>query len=201
MAPRHPGSIGSLALALFHKWEPKRLFVILTAYLDESGTHDGSPVTIMAGMMANVRQWDRFEREFKYAQRKHKFKIFHTKKFKRRDGDFKGWTNERCLALIADLSKLTQTAFMESVVMRLDNETYENEYKVGERPNKLRLDSKYGLCFRECLYHFLREIIRRMPHGKIERLHIVLENGHRNAGDADRIFYEVKEALKEDKLD
>jgi hypothetical protein len=30
--------------------------VILTAYLDESGTHDGSPVTVMGGMLANAQQ-------------------------------------------------------------------------------------------------------------------------------------------------
>ena len=62
--------------------------MIFTAYLNESGTHDGSPVTIMGGVLANALQWSRFEHEFRRIKKRHGFKIFHTKKFKKRSGDF-----------------------------------------------------------------------------------------------------------------
>jgi hypothetical protein len=70
--------------------------VILTAYLDESGTHDGSPVTVMGGMLANARQWEAFEKGFSKLKAVHGFQIFHTKKFKKKDGDFRGWTTDQC---------------------------------------------------------------------------------------------------------
>ncbi len=80
----YPGQIAELCIALAHRWEPERIFVVLTAYLDESGTHDGSPVTVMGGMLANALQWTRFEQAFGLIKKRHGFKIFHTKKFKRR---------------------------------------------------------------------------------------------------------------------
>ena len=107
--------------------------MILTAYLDESGTHGESPSTIMGGMLANARQWEAFERKFRQMKKKHKFRIFHTKKFKRRDGDFKGWSNDQCLALMEDLAPITATAFTEGVTFLLDNAAYDAEYKSGER--------------------------------------------------------------------
>jgi hypothetical protein len=170
--------------------------VILTAYLDESGTHGTSPVTVMGGMLANARQWERFDQNFKRVKRKHKFKLFHTRKFKKRDGDFKGWSKEQCLALAADLALLTTTAFTESVTFTLDNADYEAEYKSGERPRKLRLDSAYGLCFRTCLLFFALEGLKRVHRGKYPKLNFVLESGHKNSGDALRIFSEMKTELK-----
>ena len=52
--------------------------MILTAYLDESGTHDGSPVTVMGGMLANARQWEAFEKGFGKLKAVHGFQIFYT---------------------------------------------------------------------------------------------------------------------------
>jgi hypothetical protein len=61
---RQSSYVRELCIALAHRWEPERIFVILTAYLDESGTHGDSPITVMAGVMANATQWARFEAEF-----------------------------------------------------------------------------------------------------------------------------------------
>jgi hypothetical protein len=44
-----------LCVTLFHRWRPGRIFVILTSYYDEAGTHGGSPVTVMAGVMATAK--------------------------------------------------------------------------------------------------------------------------------------------------
>ena len=176
--------------------------MIFTAYFDESGTHAGSPVTVMAGVMTNARKWERFEAEFRAAKRRHGFNVFHTKKFKSRSGDFKGWSSEQCLALVDHLSTIANdSSFTESVVMVLDNDLYENEYLRGEKPRKLRLDSKYGLCFRECLYHLLVEAQKRRHKNKALQLHVVLEGGHKNAGDARRIFDEVRADLNGSELD
>jgi hypothetical protein len=52
------------------------------------------------------------------------------------------------------LATLTNDAFIESVTVTLSNAEYEAEYKAGNKPARLRLDSKYGLCFRNCLLFF-----------------------------------------------
>lgn len=193
---RHSGHIAELCIALAHRWEPERIFVILTAYLDESGTHDGSPVTVMGGIVANAGQWKRFEARFRGVKKRHHFKIFHTKKFKKRNGDFKGWSDRQMLALMNELGQITSAAFTEGVTMALDNELYERDYKGGQTPKKLRLDSKYGLCFRQCLLFFILEGLKRIHRDQYPKLHFVLESGHKNAGDALRIFNEVKKELQ-----
>jgi uncharacterized protein DUF3800 len=188
-------------LALAHQHDPERPFVILTAYLDEGGTHGGSPATVMAGVLGNVRQWERFQDQFDRIKRRHGFKILHMKKFLKRDGDFKGWSPERCVALVEDIVVSTEGTYSDGVVMVLNNADYERDYLQGERPRKLRLDSKYGLCFRHCLYHLMLQAQRRRFRKKIPKLHIVLESGHQNAGDAERIFHETKAEFKGGELD
>jgi Protein of unknown function (DUF3800) len=172
--------------------------LILTAYLDESGTHGGSAVTVMGGMIAKSSQWANFQRDFERAKKNYGFKVFHSKKFKRRDGDFAGWSQEKCSALYWDLAMITSRddAFIEGVIVSLDNEAYDLHYKAGEKPKWLRLDSRYGLCFRECLLLFIREGLERRHRKKFPELHVVLESGHRNAGDAIRIFEEIKADLE-----
>jgi hypothetical protein len=193
---RHVSFARKWCMAFAHRWEPERIFVILTAYLDESGTHGESPHTVMGGMLANAQQWERFEQNFRRLKKKHGFEIFHTKKFKKRGGDFKGWSNEQCLALIADLAPLTATAFTEGVTFLLENAAYDAEYKASETPRRLRLDSKYGLCFRNCMLFFALEALKRVHRGRLPTLNFVLESGHKNFGDALRIFNETKAELK-----
>jgi len=175
---------------------PEALFVILTAYLDESGTHAGSPVTIMAGIMGNARQWQRFQTEIDRLRRKYRFRFFHAKELKSRSGDFQGWPVEKCLALITDLAKLTANGLMEGVTFPLNNTAYEAEYRAGEAPRSARFDSKYGLCFRVCLIHLVVEAMRRANPHKPLSMHFVLESGHKNSGDAERIFYEMAVEIK-----
>lgn len=192
------GFIESLCIALAHRWEPDRLFVAmnLTAYLDESGTHGGSPITVMGGVMANAKQWRKFEKDFRLLKQEHGFKTFHTRKFKKKRGDFLGWSNEQCLRLTLAMDEISRTAFTEAVSMTLDNSDYEEEYRGDNTPRKLRLDSKYGLCFRQCLYFFSLEAMKRQYRGKYPKLHFVLESGHKNAGDAERIFHETQQSFK-----
>lgn len=165
---------------------------IYTGYLDESGTHDDSPITVMGGIVAKADQWQRFEGGFSNLQNKHHFRVWHSKKFRQRKGDFKGWTADQCTALYWDLAHLNAHGLTDAVAVTLNNAEFEQHYRSGPKPNKARLDSSYGLCFRICLYHFIREVFKRRYKNELPALHIVLEAGHRNLGDAKRIFFEVK---------
>ncbi len=178
--------------------------LVLTAYLDESGTHDGSPVTVMGGMLANARQWERFESEFARLKRKHRFEIWHTKKFKASRGDFTGWSDQQRAALLAKLLRIVEeaNAFTEGVTVTLDNADYEANYRGGAKPpSKLRLESRYGLCFRNCLVFFILEALKRSRKGQPPKLNFILESGHRNAQETLDIFNEMKRDLQEQNCD
>jgi hypothetical protein len=80
--------------ALAHRWEPERQFMILTSYLDESGTH-GGVLTVMAGFLADARQWRKFEKRTTKLFVRFRVDIFHTIDVKRSDKDFEGWSVDR----------------------------------------------------------------------------------------------------------
>jgi hypothetical protein len=78
----------------------------------------------------------------------------------------------------------------------LREDHYQQFYKLARA--KGRLDSRYGLCFRLALYYLLPEVLKRKYRKGIPPLHIVMESGHPNYGDAERIFVEVKNEMSED---
>src|SRR5579864_5288459 len=146
-----------ITLVHAHRWQPERIFMfVYTGYLDESGTHDGSPLTVMGGLLGRAEQWKRFEKQFSQLQTEYGFRVWHTKKFKRKAGDFQGWSDEKCQDLYWALQKVTGIGLTDAVATTLNNASYEADYKFGDVPKKARLDTRYGLCFRVCLVHFVQ---------------------------------------------
>ena len=73
-------SIERLALALFHRELWSANFMVMTAYLDESGTHGKqSPTVIIAGFIADVAGWAGYERELGNLLTDYGIKVFHAK--------------------------------------------------------------------------------------------------------------------------
>ena len=194
-----PGFVRELCVALRHRWEPEALFLILTAYLDESGTHGVSPVTVMSGLFGSARQWEQFECRIAKIQKLYGFKIYHGKEFKAHTGEFGDWTARKYSDLIDDLTDIAGNDLAHGVSITLNNDQYQREYRAGPKPRKMILDSKYGLCFRFCLRNLIEEAWKRRPASKTRphKVHIVLERGHPNLGDADRIFAAEKKRLLE----
>lgn len=198
------GFVRQLCTALAHRWEPERLFVILTAYFDESGTHGGngtpenpaSRTIVMAGMMGTAAQWVRFEAAYSNLRRTYGFDVLHMLDFKKVQKKFAGWDDHKRVAFLRDFGAIIEAGqLMEGVTFRLDREDYRFQY-IADRPRKPRLDTEYGLCFRNCLLHLLVEAERRLGHDARwdkTKLHVVLESGHEHGGDAIRVFNESKD--------
>lgn len=200
---RQPDFIRNLCIALAHRFEPERLFLILTAYFDESGTHAGSPATILSGVMGTANQWARFQADVDKIKKRYGFKIFHAKELKSRSGEFAGWQYEKGRDLLNDLM-LPSSKLMEAITVVLPNDTYEEFYRGGDNPRRLRLDSMYGLCFRYALLNFVHQAMKRLGNHKKfteTRLNVVMEGGHKNAGDAERVFSEMRKELSDLGLD
>lgn len=87
-----PTSLETLALALFHNGDPGHRLMVMTAYLDESGTHGPqSPLVTVAGFLATAEQWDNYERDMASLMSEYGVRKFHAKEFRGRKGDFKNW--------------------------------------------------------------------------------------------------------------
>lgn len=161
--------------------------MILTAYYDESGTHEGSLVTVLAGFVGDVNQLVDLEIEWAKVLRKHNLTHIRAKQLYHRQGQFKGWSDDRADELWADLLYVLQERKeIHASKSILRDEDYKLFYVSDGPARKERLDTRYALCFRAFL-HFLPAI----KTGAMA-VNFVLESGHRNAGDALRVFDEMK---------
>jgi hypothetical protein len=164
--------------------------LIFTAYFDESDTHGPAPTVIMGGFLGHAYQWRVFDRDLDRIRAEFGFRVFHAKEFKHRQRDFRGWDNETCRRLTDGLADLVHRRLTEGVTVDLPRKRYLDDYRNLPFPTKMQPDSQYGLCFRVCLGHFLEIIGARG--GRHPTLHIVIEAGHKNVGDTQRIFDELK---------
>lgn len=166
--------------------------MVYTAYLDESDTHGESPTIIMAGVLGSGDQWKQFNLSLLSMRKKHGFNIIHSTDLKRKKGEFRGWTTEQCLSLIKDLVIACDQSLSNGCVISIPHILYRREYRDLPFPKGMKPDSHYGLCFRRCLSQLVNTV-RALDNHPI--LNVVLEAGHANAGDAERIFNEYKTLL------
>jgi hypothetical protein len=80
--------------------------MILTGYLDESGTHRGASVSVMAGFVADARQWGKFEKRAGKLFKRFRVDIFHTIDVRRTDKDFEGWSVDRKIKFLDEFQHI-----------------------------------------------------------------------------------------------
>jgi hypothetical protein len=164
-----------------------------TAYFDESGTHDGAEVSGMAGFVGNLRQWRKFEKRVTKLFARYRVDVFHTIDVRRTYKDFEGWTVDRKIEFLDEFQHIINETLESGVAAFIRTEDYAY-YKGLAWPKRTRWDSKYTLLFRACLAQTV-DVVGHL-HSTIEpKLHIVLEDGHKNAGDAIRIYELVQSRL------
>lgn len=183
--------LGRLAISLKPGNPAGTIFMIFTAYYDESGTHGDSPITVLAGFVGNANDWVDFEIEWRKILKKYNITHVHAKHLWHRQGQYKKWSIDQSEDLWCDIIYIIQERkqiFVSKTVLRSDD--YEHFYMLDGKAPKERLDSKYALCFRSFLYFYPKSHYEQYPIGSVN---FVLESGHRNAGDAIRIFNEIKD--------
>lgn len=186
------GYFDELCVALEHRLNPRALFVIFTAYFDEADTHGPEPTIIMAAFLGHAYQWRRFTLRLSRIQAQFGFRIFHAKDIKAKAGEFRGWSNQKCVDLVGALSDLVADTLTDGVVVHLEHTRYANEYRGPPIPKKMALDSHYGACFRACMAHIFDVMTKRDLRDK---LHVVMEHGHHNVWDCDRILRDMQARL------
>jgi len=168
--------------------------MLLTTYLDESGTHDQSPISVMGGYAGTAAQWTAFGADWSALVKKAEVKHIHAVDLFKRTKQFKGWTAEDVNSLAVSLDRVI-ASHLEigfSVVVRDDD--YKSIYGVGPHPRRPQKDSKYGVCFRACLAFLPSyiaselKIAQQTAVAEETTINFVLERGHRNVGDARRLF-------------
>jgi hypothetical protein len=163
--------------------------VIVTVYIDESGTH-GSGVTILGGWVGRLGQWATFDPKWVKLLKRNGLTYFHSKKMRATKDEFKDWTREHKFAFTQQAASLALKNLEFGFTISVSDEAYEDHYVAGYRPREIPLDSPYGLCFRYCL-SLIPGFAKDAFGDRDLDINFVLEAGHKNAGDALRIFNKV----------
>lgn len=168
--------------------------MVMTAYIDESGTHgDGSPAVILACFIAGTEKWSIYETGLAQLLDANGVSVFHARKFRSRQAGFHGWSKEEQAEFNAKFLRLVDENTDAGYFVSLDSNLFNKVYRsVKAAPTKHNQDSQYGLFFRVCLW---KTIILMMDRKSDWPIHFVLEGGHKNAGDALRIFDEFRNNL------
>ena len=173
--------------------------MIITAYFDESGTHGPSPLSLMAGFIADARQWRKFEKRSAKLFARYRVNTFHSIDLRRGDKDFRGWSVDKKIRFMDELQHIANETLERGFCSILRNDDYVSFYANKNRPKKVVRDSRYGLLFRASLASAIDGVlgVPRWREGSPPKLYVVLEEGHRNAGDAVRLYEFVRSKLSD----
>jgi Protein of unknown function (DUF3800) len=183
--------IGRLALSLYPEDPSGRYFLLFNAYYDESGTHNGSPITVLGGFLGEAIHWAEFEREWRKVLVKHNLRYVRAKQLFHKQGPYRKWSNKQIEYLWADLLYVLQEhrKFQISKIVLRDEDYYRSYIADGPYSKFERLDTRYAICVRVAL-HFLPMIHHHVKAGGL--VNFFVEAGHKNAGDALRVFNQLK---------
>jgi hypothetical protein len=173
----------------------QRGYVIYSAYIDVSGGHAGSPVMVMGGYIGRLGQWQNLDRQFGLLLKRSGLTYHHTRKMFHGNGEYAGWTRPQKIRYINKVGRIIDRNTLCGFTVRMTHEDYEKHFKAGDGPKGLRLDSKYGVCFRLFLSYMPRLLDRSFQD---IQLHIVLEAGDAGIGDSEVIFASYKKEAPSD---
>jgi hypothetical protein len=144
--------------------------LIIRTYLDETGTHDGAPVTAVAAYFAKAQQSKMFTRRWLGVLRDFGLTGFHMYDFTQRVRAFEGWTTDQQRQLAERLFPLipAHTEFGVSVAMvKSDMDEIYKEY-----PNIRRgLGRPYTCCFQWLISLVISHVTLPYPGWRLGCIH------------------------------
>ncbi|MGE8940644.1 DUF3800 domain-containing protein [Leptospira interrogans] len=182
-------SLGLLLAPIGENDGPDQVIAVLRAYLDDSGTNKQSPIVVMGGYVASLRDWRRFESRARRIFRREGVDLLHAKDFHDRDGCFAGWSPPRQMCFVTDLYDAAGEA---NVLLGMAHAVTKDVYKQrGVETGLNKNTSAYGWCFQMLLNRLLNH---EHLHDRIrqEGISFVLESGNPNNGDCEKIFEAIR---------
>lgn len=147
-----PIPIAELAAALYGPSSKYRGMALLKAYFDESGTHAGSPIVLIAGLIAPIETWIDIEREWNENLATSRVPYFHAYECDAGVGAFANTERVFRDALRIGLAKVIAKYSPEPVIAGIEKEDWERLQPIVARS---ALRESYGhpcaWCFEYCM--------------------------------------------------
>jgi len=142
--------------------------VMLRVYLDESGTHDGSPAVTVGAYTGRPKTWKSFTREWKVAKRP--IEVFHATDCEALQGEFKGWTAERRNEYVANLLPVIARHEIHGNAIGINVGDYETAAR-GRFPIKQTFNSAYSVCVQVVVDNIMWQMERTGMNDAIAFIH------------------------------
>lgn len=145
------------------------IVVVFEVYLDESGTHDGSPVITVAAYLARPDQWAAFTQE--WVQAISPAQVYHATDAANCRGEFDGWTPDQ----VAEVAKKALPLIPKHTLSAFAIGIHMDDYRVAlkDKPEvRKALGEPYGCCLQWLLSNILRA---KAEAGNRERIAFVHE--------------------------
>jgi len=131
--------------------------VVLRAYLDESGTHDASPVVVSAACYAKASVWRDFTRLWN--RRKGSIKIYHATDAQNLRNEFDGWTGDQVADLTKRLFPTVPECEIHAVIVGIDLRAFDKALK--DHPElRAMLGTPYCACL-QWVFMEMRDMFNR----------------------------------------
>jgi hypothetical protein len=139
----------------------RRLVAVLWAYLDESGTHKGSPLVVVAGYAGGHNEWRLFERNWQKKLANYNIEYFHAK-------------DPKCDILRPYLADEILKRKLYGVICAINPD----EYNLHANHH---FKSTIGNAYAACTYSCALEIAKIARNNELGKISIVIESGQPNS--------------------
>lgn len=126
--------------------------VMINVYMDESGTHDGSPVVAVGAFSARPKIWRKFTTSWNVA--KHPIKVFHSTECEALRGEFSGWSAQERNTFVAQLLPVLPKFEIYGDAIGINIDDFNNAIKSRLFFKKLGI-TPYGVCFQAVVDNIL----------------------------------------------
>lgn len=183
--------ISRLVMALGTLCPERRVVLVLVCKLDASGTTDAdNDILTIGGYLAMLHPWMEFEVLARKYLDDHGVGVLRAKEFYDTDDDFKGWSRTKKETFVRGIQDNLILRRMDlGIAMSITKSAY---LQAKHTHNVAHNESAFGFCFRMILDKLLGDVVVRAMFAKGYDLSIVLESGDANAGDACRVWNQVK---------
>jgi hypothetical protein len=191
-APAEVDGLGMLALTLFGLWRRDAVFVLVTVFVDESGT-GGEPRMMLGALVAPAHQWIAFNTHWRRLLDKERIEFSHLTAMENGEPPFEDWNTHRLRNFLIAASTRVQKNCDFGLTVAMDIDAHKTEYREKLHP-KAHKDSAYGTMARgliEAIYGMAKPY-----YGDDVRLNFVFENSD-HFGEANRVFTDSKRHVTE----
>jgi hypothetical protein len=160
--------------------------MLWTVYLDESGTHDASPILVMGAVAATANQWQIFDRQWEAVLEREQLPYIHHVDLVGRRKIYRKYSTPEVNQIGAELTSIALSTIPLTVSAVLRRDDYHSIYNV-DATRRLSRNTPLGILFRATA-SFLPSYIADAGLDDQPEIDFVYEAGAKNAGDIGQLY-------------